>query len=429
MLGVWLTACSLFSGSDPTDEAPVTVSQPTATTNAVLPQTTPDLTIPQPITDTGRTLTVWLPSDLAPMGEETAVLIQQINSYATAQIDLDINIEYKAISGQGSILNYLRTGKTVAPGILPDLVALPTSQLETAVTDELIFPLNDLIDPSTLDALYPPAQTFALKDEQILGYPFALTGLTHLAYDSSVISQTIGTTWETFRTDLALQFAFPANGFEGATMILQLYLDAGGTLVNEAGQVELQVEPLARSLEQLNLARNENILVRQSGTLTTIEDSWQLGQSGTANIVLTNAGYYLQNRIEAQTTAFAPVPAIDNLSTPLISGWAWAMSTSNQTQRTLAADLLNHLTTAEIMAEWSLQTGHLPARQDAFALWPTTEDAYITFLQQQLNLARPHPLSRTSNVITALENAAFNVVTLTETPQVAAEQAAASIRP
>ena len=427
-MGVGLTACSLFPGSTGSNEAQVEAPEPTPTANAVILQATPDLAVQQPVTNSIRSLTVWLPSDLAPSGEETAVLATQIETYATTQIDLEINIEYKAISGQGSILNYLRTGKTVAPSILPDLIALPSSQLETAVTDELIFPLNDVIDPTALATLYPAAQSFATMEDQILGYPFALTGLTHLAYDSNVITQTIGTTWETFRADPALQFAFPANGFEGATLILQLYLDAGGTLMNDAGQVELQVEPLARALEQLNLARNENILVRQSSTLSTPEDTWQVGQSSTANIILTNGEYFLQNRVEAQTMAYAPVPAINDVAPPYVSGWAWAISTQNQVQRTMAADLLNHLTTAEIEAEWSLQTGHLPARQDVFDLWGT-DDPFIEFLQQQLAVAQPHPLSRNSNVITALNDAAFNVVTLTETPQVAAEQAAAAIRP
>jgi maltose-binding protein MalE len=428
LLGVWLTACELFPGSDSGNNTPITQPQPTATISNPLPQSTPDLTAPQIITQTRKTLTVWIPTDFAAADGKTAVLVQQIRSFADIQAEVDVKIEFKSINGQGSILNYLRTGKTVAPSILPDLIALPTSQLETAVTDALIAPIDDLIDSETFAALYPAAQTHAKLNGQLIGYPFAITGLSHLSYDNSVITRTIGSSWESLRTNPNILFAYPANSFEGATLLLQMYRDAGGTLTNDAGQIELQVEPLARSLEQLNLARNEGILARQSSSLSSQDGAWQIGQSSAANMIVINAAFFLKNRSDAITTAVAPVPAINNPVTPLVGSWVWAISTNNPSQRALAADLLTTLISADNMAEWSLQTGHLPARQDAFALWPD-DDPYITFLQQQLDIAQAHPLNPNSTVIAALKDAAFNVITLTDTPQVAAEKAVSAVTP
>ncbi len=442
MLSVWLVSCDLIpgitSGSEEGNEAisPTIVANDVgnvignpvdnANVNTPIPPST-DIVVPIGVTETMATLTVWLPSDLAPQDGETAVLENQINAYANTQPDIAIRIEYKTATGQGSTLNYLRSGQTVAPSILPSLIVLPAEQLATAVTEQIIFPLDGQIEPTHIAALYPAGQEIGTIDEQLVGYPFVITGLSHIIYNNTVLTSTVGTTWEQLRTPPTPQFLFSAAGADGATLALQLYLDAGGMLMNESDQIELQAEPLAQILEQLNLARNEGVLLRQSSTIINTEAAWQLYQAGTATMMPINANFFLQNRDDAPETAVSPIPGIQNSLTPLVDGWAWAISATDPTQRALASGLLDYLISAENMAEWSFQSNQIPSRQDAFSLWPS-DDAYISFLQQQIESAVAHPLPLSSPVMDALTNAVFNVVTLTQTPQIAAEEAAASLQ-
>ncbi|KAA3662194.1 MAG: hypothetical protein DWQ04_14160, partial [Chloroflexi bacterium] len=333
ILGSLIAGCSLFPASttNSVDSSPPPVSEEAPIPNTPVPQATPDSSQPVVVTETRRLLTVWLPIELAPDPDTgLSVLEQQIQIFATAQVDLDINIEYKNVTGEGGTLNYLRTGRSVAPAILPDLIVLRMDQLETAVSDELIYPLNGAIDSILLEDLYPVALEYAVQEEQIPGYPFALTGLTHLAYNTTTISDTVATNWEMFRTLPNGNFVFPANGEGGATLLLQMYLSANGSLTNEAGQTALQVEPLAQSLEQLNLARNDGFLVRQSNTLPSFEGVWEVYETGSANIAFVDASVFMSMRDSLPETAVSGTPGFatpdfESEAIPLVNGWAWAI--------------------------------------------------------------------------------------------------------
>jgi hypothetical protein len=251
---LWLSGCSLLDNDNQPSasitETPATVA-PTFTPT---PITSSELVVPTPITETKTTLTIWLPPEIVVSTEAgTAILNAQIETFRASHDDLEIIVEQKAVTGQGSILSYLRTGRNIAPAILPDLIVIPTSQLESALNQELIFPLDELIDASLIEDLYPAAVELAHQSEQTAGYPFVLTNLPQLAYHATTITHTVPITWEAFINLPDNQFAFPAAGQAGASILLQMYLDAGGSLINDAGQFELQLEPLATALQQLSL--------------------------------------------------------------------------------------------------------------------------------------------------------------------------------
>ena len=76
----------------------------------------------------------------------------QMTEFDTTHPDVNLTVSTKKITEQGGTLNYLRSGRSVAPDILPDVVVLPASQLATAVDEELVFPLDSLIDT---EGFYP----------------------------------------------------------------------------------------------------------------------------------------------------------------------------------------------------------------------------------------------------------------------------------
>jgi ABC-type glycerol-3-phosphate transport system substrate-binding protein len=390
---------------------------------------TPDIAIPTtPISQTRPSLRVWLPPEIALSTEEgAAILNAQLTAYRSNHSDLDLTVEQKSVSGQSGILNYLRTGRTVAPGVLPDLIAIPVDQLSLALSEELIFPMGNLIETNLLEDLYPAALALVLKDNQLTGYPFLLTGLTHLVYNSESVTTTIPAGWESF-IEQPNSFVFPANGPPGGTLGLQFYLAAGGTLTNEAGQNALQIEPLATALQQLFAAENNGLILDQSSNYSSFQESWQLFQAGSATVALTNSEQFLRERDANPAFQITAVPGFDRPLIPLVSGWAWAISTTDPTQRELAAELLNVLIDGGNLGEWSYASKYLPARQAAFAFWPEN-DPYVPFAREQLNRASAMPFSSSSNFMTVLNNGVFDVVTLAKTPQVAAEEAVATLQP
>ena len=429
---LWLTvSCDLANSLNQTtngESTPGTTAGDTVVaTGTPAQEATPDIAIPATaVTQTRPSLRVWIPPEIALATEEgAAILNAQLAAYRTNHPTLDITVEQKLVSGQSGILNYLRTGRTVAPTILPDLIVIPIDQLGPALTEELIYPMGDLIDTALLEDLYPSALNLVLKENQVSGYPFALTGLHHLAYNSTTVTSTIPTLWEPL-TALPYSFVFPASGTPGGTLALQFYLEAGGSLTNEAGQVALQVEPLATALQQLFTAKSSGFILDQSSNYTSLQESWQLFQSGSADFTITSSEQYLQQRDENGVYLVTAVPGRQNVLPPLVSGWAWAVSTANPTQRELVSELLNSLISSDQLGEWSYASNFLPARQAALAFWPQ-EDSYVMFAKEQLSRSRAMPFSRNSSIMTALNNAVFDVVTLAKTPQLAAEEAVATI--
>lgn len=425
-----LTACNLFSLSN---ELGVDLSATPTLTPATLPVTMGTLapSLSQPITETDATtqlLIIWLPPEIATRTAPSTELLMQQLSQATADFpDLTLRIETKAISGQGGILSYLRTGRNIAPDMLPDLVVLPADQLAMAATDNLIYPIGDLLSPALLDDLYPAASTFAVNNGQVIGYPFALTNLSHLVYDRRTITDTLPLTWAELQPGRH-SLIFPADGTDGQVLGLQLYLAAGGQLVNEAGQPDLQVEPLTRALESLALARQNGIIVPQATSLTTLAESWQLFQTGTATLVRTNANQFLLTQAQDGSFGLAPQPGQTAGLLPLVNGWAWAVSAPEGPQREMAIRVLSYMVTAANLADWSYQARMLPARRTALQLWPT-DVPYLSFYQPQLEGAVAFPTGATGTILTVLGHAVFDTLLLTKSPQVVAEEAVASLQP
>ena len=310
---------------------------------------------------------------------------------------------------------------------MPDLIAIPTDQLGPALTEELIYPIDGLIETSLLEDLYPSALDLVFQDNQVSGYPFVLTDLPHLAYNREVVTETIPVRWEPLIA-LPNSFVFPANGTPGATLGLQFYLAADGTLTNEAGQTVLQVEPLVAALQQLFMAKSNGFILDQSSNYSSLQESWQLFQAGSADFTITSSEQYLSQRDAGGMFLVTAVPGLGQSLTPLVSGWAWAISTRDASQQQLAAELLTNLIASDQLGEWSFVSNYLPARQAAFAFWPQ-DDEYVTFVKEQLSRAEAMPISSSSSIMTALNNAVFDVVTLAKTPQVAAEEAAATLQP
>lgn len=446
-----LVGCSLFTGTDqdtiePEVAGSLVAASPTAaslTTGTPLVESTPTLAAqnqPPPVmtaTTTATTLTqagpktlnVWLISEVNPSAETPGgtILAEQLTAFETNHPDIQLNVEVKASSGQGSSLSYLRTGRSVAPSILPDLVALPASQLSAAAGEQLIYPLDSLIPAEAVADLYPVATQLATVGDQLYGYPFALSNLTHLAYNTGAITSTLPLTWDEFAALEDITFAFPGAGQPGAELALQLYLASGGQLANESGQPMLQVEPLTAALSYLNRGRDAGLLPIQNSNLTSLADTWQVFNSGEASSTQTIANQYFQQRFTGLDSGYAPIPGTDQPLSPLLNGWVWAISTPDPIHQATAAELLNWLSAGPNMGDWSQSANRLPARRTAFEQWPE-DDPYTGFLQGQLEESSPFPASANSAVMNALSTAVFEVLSLTRSPQLAAEAAVASLQ-
>jgi len=168
--------------------------------------------------------------------------------------------------------------------------------------------------------------------------------------------------------------------------------------------------------------------VGANNSLVTPDETWQLFQSDSSLIALTTAGQFLSLPSGDFEPAYASIPGLEAPLTPLLDGWAWAISTPDPARRSLALELLATLTTDENLGEWSYASNMLPAQRGAFAFWPA-EDSYSQFVQTELERADAFPGGMNSELLTIFQNALLNVISLGMSPQAAAEQAVMALQP
>ncbi|MCA9989382.1 MAG: extracellular solute-binding protein [Anaerolineales bacterium] len=425
-----LAACDLAANNSSNTAATATAGLPT-------PANTPDLaaevTTPIPLIPSQNvlTITVWTVPEISPRSEIPGgpTMLEQFNAYDTSHPDLHLFVELKTVADQGGMLSYLRTGRGVAPKVLPDLVLLPANQLAGAVADGLIYPLTDLpLDPTIYNDLFPAAQDLAAINGINYGYPIALTNLHHLAYNANVITSTIPSRWSSFITVPNGQFVFPAAGPAGAELALQFYLANGGTLTSTDGKPNLDISPLTIALERINQGVAAGFIWPGSGSIGTVETGWQALQSELPNITMATADLSLRQRALGSAPAYSTIPGEIAPFSPLVNAWVWAISTPDPARQVLAAELISWLATPQNLAEWSYQSQRVPAQRSAFAAWPSANNAFVTFLRGQAEVAQPFPAGANTAIISALTAAVNSVVNQTSTPQAAAELAAQAVR-
>ncbi len=423
----FLAACDLINNSEGAPQPTATATTAPAITPVL--QSTPDIIVPAVVTETAPSLTIWLPPNTVLGSEDgAAVFSDQLLAFNAIHPELETRVEQKTVAGPGGLLSYLRTGSAVAPAILPDVIVLPADQLKTAVNDGLISALDGLIDPAFFEDLFPAAQTMAKINDQYYGYPFAITNLTHLAYQTSVITTTPPLRWNTFAENTSANFVFPAAGPAGARLTLQFYLAGGGTLVNEAGQPALDAPLLTQALQPFEQGRTSNFILLQSSNIALFDDTWEMFQAGTAVYILTDANHFLKNRTPEIQPGYAVIPGLTTPLTPVVNSWVWAISTTDPGQRALAAELITHLIDGDRLGNWSQASQLLPARRQALTVWPR-DDAYINFIQLELERAQTNPTIDNDPIMAALGNAIFDVISFAKTAQEAAAEAITTLQP
>ena len=250
-----ITGCSLLDGEETGPEVTQTATVPppgVATTPILTPEATEAAQIGGQLT-----LNVWLASEISDQSDVPGGLIlsEQISAFETSHPNLVLNVETKAPAGRGGMLSYLRNGRDVAPGILPDLIILPTEMIKPAADEELIYSLDEHLVVDAVQDLFPAARDLATVEESILGYPFAINTLSHMAYSSTVFTDTVPVNWDEMLSQDEVTFMFPAGGPQGGELALQMYLSAGGSLVGESGQSALGLEPLIQTLTYFSQGR------------------------------------------------------------------------------------------------------------------------------------------------------------------------------
>lgn len=377
LLGLWC-GLTLLSGCLPVTSAPTETVTPTPTASLL-----PDLTPTPALVPVPRltTLTVWVPDFLDPYGEaEAGALLQaQIQAFAAATPDVQVQVVVKASEGAGGLYNLLRTAYTAAPAVLPDLVILDSTQLQAAAQEGIIRPLP--LEGLDASDFYSFTLQSIRVEEQAYGLPF-LTQVDQTVYRAGVAAAPPFSWTQVLTGGYSLLFpAAPPDGL-ASDALLMAYRGSGGAVTDEAGNPTLDRARLEDLYRFFGTMTEAGLLdVDQALALPDAAACWALYQTGVGRMAVVPAGEYWAALPPDSLPGWIPTPA----GLPVAQGelWAFAMVAQDPNRQALAIDLATWLTAPEQTSELALLARRLPARRGAVVLLPLSTDERL-FIEQLL---------------------------------------------
>lgn len=404
--------------------------QPTAT-----PTATPE---PEPMI---VTLGLWLPEELNPYGGGPGAdaLAEQLTEFNEAHPDLQVEVTVKKASGRGGLFDSLRTARDAAPSVLPDLVVLDATDLETVAGSNLLQPLDDLLPETTMDDRFPFAREMGTveseeaeeeeKQSATLGYVIGVD-MQHLVYRSALFDSP-PISW-TQVISPAVPFLFAADGRDrevnDATLIQ--YLAGGGKLTDAEGQPWLDQEVMVSVLSfYSDCIDSGTISPTVVLNIESPDQAWERFQAGEGEMAVVRArSYWPWSQTEdEETIAAGSVPTQDGHAYSIARGWAIGMVAEDPARQALAMMLLNWLIAPNHNAEWTQAAGYLPGRRSALQMW-NVSSAKQAMLRGMLDAATPAPDPETMNTAgRVMQEAVEAVLRRRGTPEEAAAAAAESL--
>jgi ABC-type glycerol-3-phosphate transport system substrate-binding protein len=369
--------------------------------------------------DGPRTLRLWLPPEFTPNTDTASgrLLAEQISDFEDAHAGVAVEVRLKAASGPGGLLNALVTAANVAPGVLPNVVALRRDDLANAAAAGLVRPLDGTIPEAALAGYYPYAEAIGRVNGAWVGLPFAADARV-VAYLTNAYSNP-PLRWE----DLTIgSMILPGAESNGLT-VLSAYLAHGGTLSDADGNVRLEASLLAETLERFQTLQTTGVLRADTLEFSDAAATWQVFRARRTTVAVTSAQLYLAEYARVDGAAATLLPTSGEPPIALAEGWSWAVVNAAPESQALCAELVTWLTAPEQQAPWTEAANVLPTRAGTLAAWQS--DALAPFVSDVVTHAQLQPSATVLALVgPALRQALGDVLNGRATPFSAATQAA-----
>lgn len=412
ILTVALSGC-LTANPTMTPGPPTTVpSSPVPTASAT--------EVPQPAP---RSLTLWVAPPFAPDSETPAgaLLTERLRAFEQLHPGLSIQVRVKSIDGPSGLLETLIAANAAAPALLPDAITFNPSNLEDAVSKNLIIGLDEVLPVPEAPDWYEFSLPAARVSGNFVGLPIA-SEVDILSYRSDLYTSP-PRSWDDLLSE-PRSFLFPA-GDPLATFTMAQYLSLDGYLLNSDEDPALNPAVLSEVLTFYNTAVSAQILPYSVRQITTAEQSWSVLQdNGAASAVAPLSSYMLEH--DPEKLSAVPLPTQGGNGVGLASTWSWAIVTQDAERIPIVAELLAWLSAPDFLGLWTHSLGMLPPTSASLAAWPEGDDAALA--SSLVTVTQPMPPSSLRLTIgPVLFDAVEAVIGGGEAPTTAAQAAAEAL--
>jgi ABC-type glycerol-3-phosphate transport system substrate-binding protein len=340
------------------------------------PSATPNIPVIQ-----NRRLIVWIPPQFDPAAATTAgnLFLSRLDEFIERRPQTEIQVRIKPTTGDFGILESLQVTDSVAPLIMPDLVALPRSLVEQAFEAGLILTLDGYTELIEENDWYDYALDLALINDEIAGIPFA-GDLMVLAYKDDTGDVPLPD-WDAVIT-AQKTLAFPASDPRGL-VTLALYHSISGEMPGTNEEVLIQGESLLEVFTYYQDAQAAGVMPYWLTQFETDEQAWESYQDRQSTMAITWSSILLT--AESANTSLAAIPTKEANPFSYASGWVWCVVPSNIETEQEAVELIEFLTESSYLNTWGVEAGYLPVRPSGLDSW--SETPFYSTLQQLLPAA------------------------------------------
>ena len=374
-------------------------------------------------TPTIQELEIWIPPQFDPAQDTPAgrALQDAVNKYMEQYPDVHITLTVKATTGDASVLNTLTAANNAAKSVLPSLVLLSRSDMESAVQRGLLQQITTSLFNDT-SSWYSYARQAAVVDNNVYGIPVLGDAIVLVYRTAKLGADADVSTWSSILTHgLPIGFA-PASS--SSMFGAFIYLNAGGKMTNDQGQPYLDQTKLVDALNFFVTGGQNGAFPPSIAQLLDQTQVWQRFMDGTLNIIISPYSSYSHYR--TQEMSFAALPTQEEpVDYPMVSSWNLVMTEQNTALQGTAVAFAEYMAGELVNDEFSMRAGYLPVRTAGHTVWETSaEYETVSAIADKASLV---PNNQVSNkLLPVINNAILQVIKNALTPEAAAEEAAAS---
>lgn len=303
-------------------------------------------------------LVIWVPPQFDPQldSPESVLFKQRIAEFEASHEDIFVTVRVKAVSGATGLLESLTITSAAASQAMPTLVALPRSDLETAVSRNLVIPFDMYSSEIDDQDWYDYAQRLTVIGGSSYGLPFAGDAMV-MVYRPSIVGEPPVTWNDLIRRGEAI--SLPAADPQ-ALVTLALYLSSGGDLESTQRLPPLDLEVLTGLYQLYADGAQSGVFPLWLTQLQKDSEAWTAYNELRSNWVITWLTRHLSEPSDDSTVT--NFPGVNNTPTTLADGWVWCLTDPRVQIHELSVELAEFLVEPDYLTEWTPLAGALPVR-------------------------------------------------------------------
>ncbi len=375
-----------------------------------------EIATPEPTENSSsdNNISIWLPPQFDPNADTDSgkIMLAHIESFQEQNPHFTLDIRVKADSGSSSFLNSLLTTASAAPGVLPSVVLISQSDLETAAAQGIIQPVESLSSAIDESDWFPFANEMGIIHGETYGLPFAADAIVLVMHEDVFGSEYVPLP-EASRRLGTLAFA---AGDPDTVVPFIMYQSIGGNVEDKHGQPTIELEYLSNTLASIEENLKLGVFSPRLIEYQSDNQIWAAFSEKEYKSVLT---WVSRPLAEADNYYISPLPGIESQPYTYASGWIWCLVDKKNTNQEISISFAKHMIDPLFLSEWTPKTEYLPVRLSSITGWDETLQATLTNILFSADLM-PNKISLAfakSDIIKAVQDLLQGLSTSEESAQ------------